>query len=40
MLTMIDVYTREALVIGVGERLRGGDVVSVLNRLIYLRGAP
>ena len=40
MLTVIDVYTREALAIEVGERLRGGDVVSVLNRLIYLRGAP
>lgn len=40
MLTVIDVYTREALAIEVGERLRGGDVVSVLNRLIYLRGVP
>ena len=40
MLTMIDVYTREALAIEVGERLRGGDVALVLNRLVYLRGAP
>jgi putative transposase len=40
ILTVIDVYTREALAIEVGERLRGDDVASVLNRLVCLRGAP
>ena len=40
MLTVIDVYTREALAIEVGDRLCGEHVASVLNRLVYLRGAP
>lgn len=40
LLTVIDVYTREALAIEVGPRLRGEHVAAVLNRLIYLRGAP
>jgi putative transposase len=40
MLTVIDVYTREALAIEVGDRLRGEHVVTALNRLVYLRGAP
>lgn len=40
LLTVIDVFTREALAIEVGARLRGGDVARVLNRLVYLRGAP
>jgi len=40
MLTVIDVYTREALAIDVGDRLRGEHVVTTLNRLVYLRGAP
>ncbi len=40
MLTVVDVYTREALAIDVGDRLRGEHVVTALNRLVYLRGAP
>lgn len=40
MLTVIDVYTREALAIEVGDRLRGEHFVAALNRLVYLRGAP
>lgn len=40
MLTVIDVYTREAPAIEVGDRLRGEHVVGALNRLFYLRGAP
>ena len=40
LLTVIDIYTREALAIEVGHRLRGEDVARVLNRLVYLRGAP
>ncbi len=35
-LTIIDVYTRECLAIEVGYRLRGGNVVEVLNRLVPL----
>lgn len=40
LLTVVDIYTREALAIEVGSRLRGEDVVRVLNRLVYLRGRP
>jgi putative transposase len=40
LLTVIDVFTREALAIEVGPRLRGEHVAAVLNRLVYLRGAP
>jgi putative transposase len=40
LLTVIDVFTREALAIEVGSRLRGEHVAAVLNRLVYLRGAP
>jgi putative transposase len=39
-LTVIDIYRREALAIEVGPRLRGEQVVAVLNRLVQLRGAP
>ncbi|WP_371858497.1 IS3 family transposase [Gluconacetobacter liquefaciens] len=39
-LTVIDIYSREALAIEVGRRLRGEDVVAVLNRLVYRHGAP
>jgi putative transposase len=39
-LTVIDVFTREALAIEAGERLRGEDVAAVLNRLVRQRGAP
>lgn len=40
LLTVIDVFTREALAVEVGHRLRADDVARVLNRLVYLRGAP
>ena len=40
MLTVVDVFTRECLAIEAGQRLRGDDVVRVLNRLIAERGAP
>jgi putative transposase len=40
LLTVIDVDSRECLAIEVGSRLRGEDVARVLNRLVYLRGAP
>ena len=39
-LTVIDVFSREALAIEVGRRLRGEDVVEVLNHLVRQRGAP
>ena len=39
-LTVIDVYSREALAIEVGQRLRGEQVVAVLNRLVQKHGAP
>lgn len=39
-LTVVDVYTREALAIDVGVRLRGEDVVETLNRLVTQRGKP
>ena len=39
-LTVIDVYSREALAIEVGQRLRGEHVVAVLNCLVQQRGAP
>jgi putative transposase len=39
-LTVIDVYSREALAIEIGQRLRGEHVVAVLNRLVLKHGAP
>jgi putative transposase len=39
-LTVIHVYSREALAIEVGQRLRGEQVVAVLNRLVQKQGAP
>lgn len=39
-LTVVDVFSREALAIEVGQRLRGEHVVAVLNRLAAQRGAP
>jgi len=39
-LTVVDIYTRESLVIGSGQSLRGEDVVRVLNRLKVQRGLP
>jgi putative transposase len=38
--TVVDIFTREALAIEVGVRLRGEQVVEVLNRLVQQRGAP
>jgi len=39
-LTIVDVFSREALAIEVGQRLRGEDVVAVCNQLVARRGAP
>ena len=39
-LTIVDVFTREALAIEVGPRLRGEHVVEVLNRIVRRRGTP
>ncbi|WP_369805999.1 IS3 family transposase [Sphingobium sp. 15-1] len=40
MLTVVDIFSREALAIEVGQRLRGEHVAEVLNRLVRQRGAP
>jgi putative transposase len=39
-LTVVAVFSREALAIEVGQKLRGEHVVEVLNRLVRRRGAP
>jgi putative transposase len=39
-LTVVDVFTREAITIEVGQRLRGEYVVEVLKRLVRQRKAP
>lgn len=39
-LTVVDVFTREALAIEVGAKLRGEDVVGVCNKLAAQRGSP
>jgi transposase InsO family protein len=39
-LTVLDVFTREAIVIEVGQQLRAADVVAVLERLRRQRGCP
>lgn len=39
-LTIVDVFTKEALAIETGQRLRGEHVVAVLNRLAARRGTP
>jgi len=39
-LTIVDVFSREALAIKVGQRLRGEDVVQVCNQLVAQRRAP
>jgi putative transposase len=36
----VDIFSREALAIEVGQRLRGEHVVDVLNRLMRQRGGP
>ncbi len=38
-LTIVDVFTKEALAIEVGQRLKGEHVVSALNRIAARRGA-
>lgn len=40
ILTLVDVFTREALAIAVGHRLRGEDVVRVCRQLVASLGAP
>ena len=37
---MVDIFSREALTVEVGQRLRGEHVVEILNRLVQQRGAP
>jgi putative transposase len=39
-LTIVDVFSREALAIEVGQSLRGEDVAQVCNQLVARRGAP
>jgi len=39
-LTIVDVFSREALAIAVGQRLRGEDVVATLNGLVKLGRKP
>ena len=39
-LTVVDCYTRECLAIAVGQSLKGGDVVTTLNRIVAARGMP
>jgi putative transposase len=39
-LTVVDVFSREALAIEVGQRLRGEHVVTVLTCIVRQRGAP
>jgi transposase InsO family protein len=39
-LTIVDVYTRESVAIEVGQRLKGNDVVRVLNRANQQCGVP
>lgn len=38
-LTIVDVYTREALAIAVGQQLRAENVIAVCNKLVPTRGA-
>lgn len=40
LLTVIDVFSREAVAIEVGQRLKGEHVVGALNRLVAQRGRP
>ncbi len=39
-LTIVDVYTREAVAIEAGQSLKGDDVVRTLNRVKQERGVP
>lgn len=38
-LTAVEIFTREGLAIEFGHRLRGKDVVEVLNKIVRRRGA-
>ena len=40
ILTVVDVFTREALAVTPGHRMRAEDVIEVLIRLVMQRGAP
>lgn len=40
MLTVVDVFSREALAVDVGQRLRAEHVVATLNRPVAKRGVP
>lgn len=40
ILTVVDVFSREALAVEAGSRLRGEDVVAVLNKLMARHGPP
>jgi len=40
MLVVLDEYTRECLAIEVHRNLRGGDIVTVLDEVTAIRGAP
>ncbi len=40
MLVVLDEHTRECLALDVGRRCRGEDIVSVLDELTAIRGAP
>ena len=40
ILTVVEVFTREALAVHAGHRLKGEHVVEVLNRLARCHGAP
>ena len=40
ILTLVDNHTRESLAIGAGQRIRGSDVVKMLEEVCELRGHP
>lgn len=40
LLTIVDIHTRESLAIYVGQRIRGSEVVQVLERVTEERGRP
>lgn len=40
ILTVVDVFTREALAVEAGRQMKGAHVVETLNRLVAQRGAP
>lgn len=40
ILAVVDIFTRQALAVDAGHRLRGEHVVEILNRLVRLHGPP